>query len=269
LGKTIALYIEDLEHESQKSYENGLVLSGGGAKGFAHIGVLKALNEKGIYPDIISGTSAGSIVAALYADGNSPDDIIKFFSGKDLYNLVQIILPKKGLFKMKDLLAMLKQNLSARRIEQLKVKTYICATNFSTGRVKYFYEGPIIKPIVASASIPVLFQPILINEDLYVDGGLFANLPVEPLIGKCERIIGVHVNPFGYFDRREESLTSIIERVFQIGTRSNVLHDVNECDWYIEPPKLKDYGLLSVKKGHEMFEIGYEYTLEFLEKKGF
>lgn len=263
------LYIEDLEQLSRKSYENGIVLSGGGAKGFAHIGVLKALNEKGIYPDVISGTSAGSIVASLYADGIEPDDIIKIFKGKDLYNLVQIVMPRKGLFKMKDLLAMLKKNLKAHRIEDLKIKTYICATNFSTGRVKYFYEGPIIKPIVASASIPVLFQPVLINEDLYVDGGMFANLPVEPLIGKCERIIGVHVNPFGLYDRRDESLTSIAERVFQIGTRSNVLDDVSECDWYIEPPKLKDYGLLSVKKGHEMFEIGYEYTLEFLEKKGF
>ncbi|MBI1183733.1 hypothetical protein GC194_05655 [bacterium] len=263
------LYIEDLDQRTQTPYENGLVLSGGGAKGFAHIGVLKALNEKGIYPDIISGTSAGSIVASLYADGHAPDDILKIFSGKDLYSLVQIVMPKRGLFKMKDLLAMLKNNLSAHRIEDLKIKTYICATNFSTGRVKYFYEGHIIKPIIASASIPVLFQPVLINEDLYVDGGMFANLPVEPLIGKCERIIGVHVNPFGYYDRRTESLTSIVERVFQIGTRSNVLNDVNECDWYIEPPKLKDYGLLSVKKGPEMFEVGYEFTLEYLEKKGY
>jgi len=263
------LRIEDLEQRNRTQYENGLVLSGGGAKGFAHIGVLKALNEKGIYPDIISGTSAGSIIAALYADGNSPDEILEMFSGKDLYNLVQIVLPKRGLFKMKDLLRLLKKYLRAHRIEELKIKTYICATNFSTGRIKYFYEGPIIKPIVASSSIPVLFQPILINEDLYVDGGMFANLPVEPLLDKCERIIGVHVNPFGYFDRRSESLTTIVERVFQIGTRSNVLNDVNECDWLIEPPKLKDYGLLSVSKGREMYEIGYEYTLQYLELKGY
>ncbi|MGB0430719.1 MAG: patatin-like phospholipase family protein [Bacteroidia bacterium] len=263
------LYIEELEQKSQKKYKNGLVLSGGGAKGFAHIGVLKALNEKGIYPDVISGTSAGSIVGALYADGLAPEDILKIFTGKDLYSLVQIVMPRKGLFKMKDLLALIKKHLSAHRIEQLKIKTYISATNFTTGRVRYFYEGPIIKPIVASASIPVIFQPILINEELYVDGGLFANLPVEPLIDKCDRIIGVHVNPFGYYNRQDESLTSIVERVFQIGTRSNVLHDINKCDWFIEPPKLKDYGLLSVKKGHEMYEIGYEYTLDFLEKKGF
>lgn len=263
------LRIEDLEQRNKAQFENGLVLSGGGAKGFAHIGVLKALNEKGIYPDIISGTSAGSLIAALYADGHTPDDILKMFSGRDLYNLIQIILPKRGLFKMKDLLGLLKKNLRAHRIEELKIKTFICATNLSTGRIKYFYEGPIIKPIIASASIPVLFQPILINEDLYIDGGMFANLPVEPLLGKCERIIGVHVNPFGYFDRRSENLTNIVERVFQISTRSNVLNDVNECDWYIEPPKLRDYGLLNVKKGAEMCQIGYEYTLEYLEGKGY
>ena len=262
------LHIEDLEQGKDQLYKNGLVLSGGGAKGFAHIGVLKALNEKGIYPDIISGTSAGAIVGSLYADGHTPDEILSLFSGKDLYSLVQIVMPNRGLFKMKDLLYMLKKNLSSRRIEQLKIKTYICATNMSTGRVKYFYEGPIIKPIIASASIPVLFQPVLINEDLYVDGGMFANLPVEPLLGKCERLIGVHVNPFGHFDRRTESLTTIVERIFQISTRANVLNDVNKCDWFIEPPKLKDYGLLSVKKGREMFDLSYEYTLKYLEKKG-
>lgn len=262
------LYIEDLEQTKDQLYRNGLVLSGGGAKGFAHIGVLKALNEKGIFPDIISGTSAGAIVGALYADGHSPDDILQLFSGKDLYNLVQIVMPNRGLFKMKDLLYMLKSNLRSRRIEQLKIRTYICATNLSTGRVKYFYEGPIIKPIIASASIPVLFQPVLINEDLYVDGGMFANLPVEPILGKCERLIGVHVNPFGYFDRRNESLSTIVERVFQISTRANVLNDVNKCDWFIEPSGLKNYGLLSVKQGKEMFDLSYEYALEYLEKKG-
>ena len=260
--------IEDLESRSQSLYHNGLVLSGGGAKGFAHIGVLKALNEKGIYPDIISGTSAGALVGALYADGYSPDEIMKIFAGRDLYGLISIVLPRTGLFKMKDLLALLKKHLRARRIESLKIKTFICTTNFSTGRVRYFYEGPIIKPLVASASIPVLFQPILINEDLYVDGGLFSNLPVEPLIGKCERIIGVHVNPFGRYDRKNESITAIVERVFQIGTRANVLQAVHECDWFIEPPELKEFGLLSVKKQKEMFEVGYEYTLKYLEGKG-
>ncbi|MBI3142543.1 MAG: patatin-like phospholipase family protein [Bacteroidetes bacterium] len=262
------LYIEDLDHRSKARYQNGLVLSGGGAKGFAHIGILRALNEKGIFPDIISGTSAGAIVGSLYADGHSPEDIFQMFKGKDLYNLVQIVLPKKGLFKMKDMLSMLKANLKAHRIEDLAIKTYICTTNFSTGKVKYFYEGPIIKPVIASASIPVLFQPILINEDLYVDGGMFANLPVEPLIGKCKRLIGVHVNPFGYFNRREESLTGIVERVFQIGTRANVLQSMNACDWFIEPPELKKYGMLSVKSGTAMHDIGYEYTLKYLEKKG-
>ena len=260
--------IEDLEAKARTKYKNGLVLSGGGAKGFAHIGIIKALNEKGIYPDVISGTSAGSIVGAFYADGYEPDEIFEIFAGKDLYSLIQIVIPRRGIFKMKDLLAVLKKYLRARRIEELRTKMYICCTNFTTGRVRYFYEGPIIKPIIASASIPVLFQPIKIGEELYVDGGLFANLPTEPIEGKCDRIIGVHVNPFGRFSKEQENLTGIVERVFQLGTRSNMLQMVNECDWFIEPPKLKDYGLLSVKKRREMFEIGYEYTLQFLQKKG-
>ncbi|MCB0736659.1 MAG: patatin-like phospholipase family protein [Bacteroidetes bacterium] len=260
--------IEDLEAKARTKYQNGLVLSGGGAKGFAHIGVLKALNEKGIYPDVISGTSAGAIIGALYADGYKPDEILDLFEGRGLYSLIQIVLPQKGIFKMKDLLAILKKSLKARRIEDLKIKMYICTTNFTTGRVRYFYEGPIIRPIVASASIPVLFQPVEIGDELYVDGGLFANLPTEPLEGRCDRLIGVHVNPFGLFHKKQENLTGIIERVFQLGTRSNMLATVNECDWFIEPPALKEYGLLNVKKRMEMYHIAYEYTLEFLENKG-
>lgn len=260
--------IEDLEAKARTKYQNGLVLSGGGAKGFAHIGIIKALNEKNIYPEIISGTSAGAIVGCLYADGYSADEILDLFLGKDLYKLIQVVLPKRGIFKMKDLLALLKKNLRARRIEELKIKTYICCTNFTTGRVRYFYEGSIIKPIVASASIPVLFQPVRIGEELYVDGGLFANLPTEPIEGRCDRIIGAHVNPFGIFTKEQENLTGIVERVFQLGTRSNMLRTINQCDWFIEPPLLKDYGLLSVKKSKEMFKIGYEYTLQYLTDKG-
>ena len=262
------LFIEDLEPQRQVCYENGLVLSGGGAKGYAHIGVLKALNEKGIFPDVISGTSAGAVMAALYADGHTPDEMLKLLSGKDVYNLLQIVLPKRGLFKMKDLTSVLKKNLKARRIEDLKIKTFICATNFSTGRVRYFYEGPIIKPILASASIPVLFQPVKINEEWYVDGGMFANLPVEPLEGKCKRLIGVHANPFGYMDKNESGMANTIERVFSLSTRVNVLQDVSACDWYMEPPELKPYAMLSIKKSQELFEIGYEYAIDYLEKKG-
>lgn len=261
--------IEDLEEEKEAKAENAIVLSGGGAKGFAHIGVLKALNEKGIFPEIVSGTSAGALVGSLYADGYTPDDIYEIFQGKDLYKLVQIILPRQGLFKMKDLITILKTHLKARRIEELKLETFICCTNFTIGRVRYFYEGPIIKPIVASASIPVLFQPIKINEELYVDGGMFQNLPVEPVLGKARRIIGVHVNPFGRLREDETGLISTVERVFQLGTRANVLQNINECDWFIEPPKLKDFGMLNVKLGEEMYHIGYEYTMEYLEKKGF
>lgn len=259
--------IEDLETKARTKFKNGLVLSGGGAKGFAHIGVIKALNEHGIFPDVISGTSAGSIVGAFYADGYEADEILQIFEGKDLYNLIQIVLPKKGIFKMKDLMSILKKYLRARRIEELKTKMYICCTNFTTGRVRYFYEGPIIKPVIASASIPVLFQPIKIGAELYVDGGLFANLPTEPIEGRCDRIIGVHVNPFGKFTSDQENITGIVERVFQLGTRSNMLQMVNKCDWFIEPPGLRDFGLLSVKKSKEMYEIGYAYTKQFLENK--
>lgn len=259
-------YIANLHNRANRKYKYGLVLSGGGARGFAHIGVLQALNEAGIYPDAISATSAGSIVGALYADGHSPKEILNIFLEQDLYSLVRVIIPKEGLMKMKDLTRMLKKNLDAHRFEQLKVPLFISASNYTRGQPRYFFEGPLIKPIIASASIPVLFPPIRIKDELYVDGGLFNNLPVEPLVDKCEVIIASHVNPLGK-ESEPKNLFDVAERTFQLSTRSNVLQYVNECDWFIEPTELEKYGMLSVSKGKEIFNIGYQAAKSYMDER--
>jgi NTE family protein len=120
-----------------KKYKTGLVLSGGGARGFAHLGVLKALEEKKIKINIFSGVSAGAIAAAFYADGYTPEEILNIFSSKKVFHLMRITIPRSGLLKTKGLKEVLKKHLRATNIEDLKIPVIIAATNFREGKIQY------------------------------------------------------------------------------------------------------------------------------------
>lgn len=254
--------------ESAPPYETGLILSGGGARGFAHAGILKALNEAGIYPDIISGVSAGAIVGSLYADGHTPDEIYTIFSGeKHFFKYVKIGVPGKGLFKMVGLKQNIEKHLSARKFEDLKIPLFVAATNLNRGKVEYFHKGTILDKIMASASIPVLFEPVKIKGDLYVDGGVLDNFPTRPLSGKCKKRIGVYLNPI-HPEKEFQNLFKVAERTFRLGVSANISRKLKSCDLFFEPHELGHYGLLDAASGKEMFELGYREASKILEKRG-
>nr|MDA3780530.1 patatin-like phospholipase family protein [Bacteroidales bacterium] len=240
----------------KKKYKTGIVLSGGAARGFAHLGVLKALNENNIYPDIISGVSAGALVGAFYADGYSPDDIFEIFSKSSMFDFVKIAMPKNGLLSSKDLDTVLKKNLRAQKFEDLKISLTIAATNLNKGELIYFNSGEIIPPLIASSSIPILFKPVEIEKELYADGGIIDNLPINPLKGKCKKIIAVHVNPIGY-NSDIKGIINLAVRSFHLAVGSVVSNVKGKVDIFIEPEELKNYNLMSVKKAKEIFDIGY------------
>jgi len=221
----------------KKKYNVGLVLSGGGARGFAHVGVLKALNEAGIFPDIISGVSAGAMAGALYADGNTPDEIMKMFSDTKFFKYLEFTIPRQNLLKMTKLTRVIAENLKAKKIEELKIPLYITATNLNTGKSEYFSSGDLLKTVIASGTVPVLFPPIVINGKTYVDGGVLNNFPVEPLIKKCELIIGVNVNPVGY-QAEFKTLMSIAERSFQLCFAATLPRKIKNVTYLLSP---KDY----------------------------
>ena len=184
-----------------KRKATGLVLSGGGARGYAHLGVLKALNEEGIIPDIISGTSAGAIAGALYADGYTPDEIFKILAKNSRLNFLKLTVPKDGLLKMTGMIRVLKDALRANTFEELKIPLVVCATNLNQAKVEYFESGELIRAIIASASIPVVFRPVEIGGVCYVDGGVMDNMPVAPIEKRCRVLIGSYVNSIGERDK--------------------------------------------------------------------
>jgi NTE family protein len=243
----------------QKKYQTGIVLSGGGARGFAHIGALKALNEHGIYPDAISAVSAGAIVGAFYADGYTPDEIYDLFASLDLYKMLRFYRPSFGVLKAHGLKKVLHQQLRHKNLEELPVSFTVSATNFTKAKTDFFISGSIIDAVLASSAIPMILKPYTINGNMYVDGGLMNNLPVEPLENKCEQLIGINVNPV-HEVTRFKSFRNFSDRVLHLAIRANVRNNIEKCDIYIEPPDLMDYNLFKISSAKAIFEKGYMHT---------
>ena len=178
-----------------KKYSTGLVLSGGAARGFAHLGVIQALHERSIKPDIVSGVSAGSIVGSFYCDGFEPEEIFEIFRKNKIFKLVRLMFRRHGLLSISGLRKVLEKNLRTTRLEDLQKPLVITATNIENAKTSYFIEGNITDLVIASSSIPVLFNPPQIDGITYIDGGVTNNFPLEPLEKNCRHLIGVHVNP--------------------------------------------------------------------------
>ena len=216
-----------------KPYKIGLALSGGGAKGFAHLGVFKLLEESGLKPDIISGTSAGSLMGVLFADGYSADEIKNMFIGREFSEFAQLQIPKSGLFNYDRFQEFLKRHLRSKRIEDLPIPTVIVATDLDRGCSHEFRSGPIVEAVTASCCMPIVFSPVLINGVHYVDGGLFRNFPVSTIRDECEYVIGVNVSPL-IPQRYKQTLLHIAERTYHYVFKANAIEDRELCDILIE-----------------------------------
>jgi len=248
-----------------RKYNIGLVLSGGAARGFAHLGVIKALEEFGMKPNIISGVSAGAIAGALYADGFAPEEILEIYTRKSIFEFMQMTVPKTGIFKATGLKETLKKNLRAKTFDELKIPLVVTATNLLEGKSEYFREGDLVEAILASSCVPVLFEAVLINKIPYIDGGVMNNMPVEPIAHLCKKLIGVYINPTGQISQLK-GLVHIAERAFHLAIASEMRTKQSMFDVFIEPPEITNYSLFDLKKAPELFEVGYRKTVEILKK---
>lgn len=260
--------------EESKKYRTGIVLSGGGARGIAHLGAIKALQEYGFHFDIIAGTSMGAIIGCLIADGYTPDEVIKKLSPNHLKNFIKTSLSLNGVMTMKGGMDFLQQLLHTERIEDLPTPFIATATNLNDGRVKYFSSGNIIEAVSASASIPIVFPPVVIEGVQYIDGGVLNNMPAHHIHKDCELLIGSNVNPrtLGLHHGEVKGFAQIAERTFHLAMLSNVLPGKRYCNIYIEHAGLEEYSMLfDFPKMKEIVDIGYRNTMEVLachEKSG-
>ena len=239
----------------------GIALSGGGVRGVAHLGVLKALNEAGIFPQHVSGSSAGAIAGTLYCCGYKPDEIFDIIIKVNFFKFMRPAISWKGIFKIEVLESFYGELLTHNDFSKLKIPLTIVATNLTTGKPTYFSEGEIIRPLMASSCIPGIFDPISIDGDLYVDGGVLNNMPIDPLEGHCDSIIGVNCNQLPE-EHDIGNIKRLIERTVIMAMNCNVYNRKDRCDFFIEPLGLAGYGVFDIKKAKEIFEDGYVWAAE-------
>ncbi len=239
------------------------VLSGGGARGVAHIGVLRAFAEAGIIPSAISGTSAGALVGAFIAAGYHPEELERLLREEWRLHLTRWRVLRGERLTQRRIGEFLQANLPVRTFEELNIPFYVAATDLARGGQRIFNSGPLIPPLLASSAVPLVFPPVVIDGTPYVDGGLSNNLPIDPFDDRRAEVIAVYVNPLPPYTMRT-TWRSTVDRVFHLSFRELVARSAKGCRMYIEPHELVRFGMFDLRHVSEIGRIGYTYAKERL-----
>jgi NTE family protein len=251
-----------------KKYAIGLTLSGGGAKGLVQAGVLQYMDEIGLKPNIISGSSVGSFIGALYASGKSPEDILNLFKKEKFYKTSRLALRKPGLIDTDKLEELFEKFFPENTFNELEIPVKIVATDILNGKITVFENGEIIKPLLASMAYPLMFTPVEIGDSLFLDGGIMNHFPLDLIVNECEFNIGVFLNPLKPIQKKDiNSIKSIIERTFKLGRLTSSKEKLDACDILINPNDLINYNTFEIKpaKYDEIFDLGYQEAKSFAD----
>ena len=286
------------QNKDTEDIKVGLVLSGGGAKGFAHIGALKVIEEAGVRIDYIGGTSTGAIIGALYASGYSAAQIDSIFKATDFVKLIQDDLPRsaKTFFEKKEaekyaisfpfddfkfalpssiskgqnvynLFSKLTSHVNdVEDFNKLPIPFFCVATNIETGKETILNKGYLPRAVTASSALPTLFTPVKLGDSLYIDGGVTNNYPVEGVRAMgADIIIGVDVQDS--FKTREDLKTAIaiMNQVGNYKTIEDMVEKRKETDIYIHPD-VANYSVVSFDDKIEILESGSREADKYVEE---
>lgn len=250
----------------------GLTLSGGGAKCVAHIGLLQYLAEHGVAPDIISGTSAGALVGALYAGGQKPVHILEFFLKHKLFSFQNLSFSKLGLLQTEKIRPYLTPMFPEDSFDALQKPLTFIATDLRAPDIRVFDSGSLIHPLLGAVAFPGVFTPVEWQGDLIADGGIINNFPAALIRSRCRFHIGMHLSPVRTLDGSKPFKNSIalLERIYEILTLSKIADELALPDVVLEPEEIDKYGLFIVKNDEleNIFELGYECAKNYFEQSG-
>jgi NTE family protein len=284
--------------QEQSRPKVGLVLSGGGAKGFAHIGVLKVIEEAGVKIDYIGGTSMGSVIGGLYATGYNAaqidsifqstnfDELINDFiprSSKNFYEkrndeLYALVLPfnkfkvgipealSKGMYNFNLLSSVTRSERHQRDFQKLPTPFLCIGTDIETGEQVILNKGNLAQAIIASSAFPSLFSPIVIDGKLIVDGGVTNNYPINEVrkLG-ADIIIGVDVQDDLLKRNSLKDATKILVQINNLNSIQKMKENIKKTDIYVKPD-IRDYGVISFDKGKEIIKKGEDAAFAVYEK---
>ncbi|MBP1840318.1 patatin-like phospholipase family protein [Formosa algae] len=266
----------------------GLVLSGGGAKGLAHIGVLKVIDSLGVRIDYVSGTSMGAIVGSLYASGYSGKEIDSIFKSVNFDNIIidniprqaktyyerenseryALTLPFDGFklrlptalsrgqntFNLLSELTLHVKNISD--FNELPIPFFCMTTNMETGQAVLLDKGNLAQAVMASGALPTLFQPVTIDDGVYIDGGVVNNYPLDEMKAKgVDLIIGVDVQDALSKSKDLKSATEILYQIQNYKTLSDMVKKIEKTDIYIKPD-ITNFNVISFDQGEDIIKNG-------------
>ncbi len=252
----------------------GLALGGGGARGICHVGVLKALEDEGIKPQYIAGTSMGSVVGACYAMGMSLDEMTKIIMDikpADIMDFDVAGLTKLGIMRSKKVQKLFLKYIGEVTFEQLKIPFVCTSTDILTGKEYIFKSGPVATGVQASSAIPSIFRPVPYKDMLLVDGGVSSRVPIREVkdlgadvviacdalantfesVEKPKNLIGMLMRLYDVMDARQASET--------------YRHTTNICD-LILMPEMKGMSQYAIKELDRAFDEGYKTTKDNMDK---
>ena len=245
----------------------GLVLSGGGVRGMGHIGMLRALKEHSIDVSVVSGSSVGALVGALYAGGRNFEEMLAFFKETPLFKYNFLTINKPGLVDTERYYPIFKEYIPFEDFESLHKPLYVMATNLQKGVEEVFSKGELIMPLLASAALPPVFSPVEINHTLYADGGIMNNFPSEPLKGKAEYIIGSNVSMVREVTKKEiSSSLQLASRTTSLMVYAINRQKIRSCDIIFEPAELEHIGVFDKKAIEKAYHIGYDHASRVLDE---
>ncbi len=252
----------------------GVVFSGGGALGLAHIGAIKALEEHGIQPKYVAGTSMGAIIGVMYSAGYTADEIMEIVKEKRLYKVGHLMTWQsaywnQGMSTQKTLLRELREFVPHNSFDSLQRQFMVCATNVETGMPEYRHTGGnLIEFVAASSSIPAVFEPIVIDGVRYVDGGTVDNLPVKALRMQLGRpwmkVVAIDVLPFieSFSAKNSIDMATWALRLMQ---HRNAEPNRASADFLVDSWALKEYHEFDFKRYQEIYQYGYDAMTEYIK----
>lgn len=254
---------KEKEKPLNKKVKIGLALGGGGARGFAHIGVIKALEEAGFKFDFVAGTSAGSIVGAMYCAGKTSDEMIeiaKTIKEKDIRTSKILIVPSKttGIENL------IKNNIGDIDISELKIPFAPVVVDIKSTEELALRRGNLAKAVAGSCAVPGVFTPVEFDERLFSDGGLQNTIPADvPKKFGCDYVLAVDVNSTRAYGTDSDKIIDVMAASIRILMKSNAIKGYVYGEVIVQP-HLKQYKSTKMNGFMEMIEEGYRATKELL-----
>jgi len=240
-----------------------LVLSGGAARGFAHIGVIKVLQENNIQFDAVFGTSMGAVVGAMYCAGMSWQQMYHAAESFKLRDILNFRISRMGLIRWENVQKHLSDVIGQISFNSLRLPLFVIAVDMNTGNPKVFNSGDLLQVVCASSAIPGIITPVPMNGSLYVDGGVLQNFPVEiARSNNYKQILGVNVQSH-FWKKDVENLFDLMVRAIELQNRKNDDDDEQGCKVLLRP-ELADYSPADYRKASDIMEAGAVCAMQHL-----